>query len=160
MWLLISIQVAYKTTGQERTILEGAAARAFKHVSGPTLDLVLQDSQCLGGSKMSKGAKVMTIIETYRHEWGWSDADVARVMLEALPEYSKAKRRESVPQADSEDWADLAAMAEAISVVQTGPEMEAEAAPSGADTALLAPLARVMAGDCGRRGSIIYKPCV
>ena len=122
MWLLISIQVAYKTTGQERTILEGAAARAFKHVSGPTLDLVLQDSQCLGGSKMSKGAKVMTIIETYRHEWGWSDADVARVMLEALPEYRKAKPRESAPQPDNEDWADLAAMAEAISVVQTGPE--------------------------------------
>ena len=158
--MLISREVGYQVVGSERTILEGAAARAFKHVSGSTLDLVMEDSQIQGRSKMTKGHKVMSIVEAYRHEWGWSDADVARIMLEALPEYA-TKQRETKPQVDAEDWGDLAAMAEAMSVVSTGQEMEgeAEAAPCDGEV-LLQPLARVMDGDCGQRGRILYKLCV
>ena len=130
--------------------------RAFKHVSGPTLDRVLQDRQCTGTKSMSKAAKVMTIVQAHRHEWGWSDAEVARVMVDVLPEYSKP--RKSVPQADSENvWADLTSMAEVLSAVEAGgsaaeagADVQAEAkVSSSAEAALVESLARVQSGDFG-----------
>ena len=85
---------------------------------------------------------------------GWSDVDVARVMVQTLPEY-KAKRRRSAPQdAGDDNVLDDLISPELLSAVSA--EMSAEpldpasavSAPEGNDD-LIESLARCRAGDIG-----------
>ena len=73
------------------------------------------------GSKPNKTDKIRVLIESYRHEWQWSEVDMARAMMLVWPDYRKTARlrRPQCPSAERDkaaehDWDNIHSIAEAL----------------------------------------------
>jgi len=138
-------QVAYRVNDKPMTLLEAAASRAFKHLSEAMLDRFLAD--ITAKSRPNRADKIRVLIDSWRHEWGWGDADVARAMMQVWPAFKQSVRPRRPPcrEASTPDglvWDDIHSVAEALRQAQED-ENAATAGPaapssSGLQDAVLA----------------------
>lgn len=140
-------QVAYRVNGKPRTLLEAAASRAFAHLSEAMLDKFLAD--ITAKSRPNRADKIRVLIDNWRHEWGWGDADVARAMMQVWPAFKQSVRlrrppcREAAAESTPNEhiWDDIHSVAEALRQAQEGEKAATAglAAPSsGLQDAVLA----------------------
>jgi hypothetical protein len=136
----LSAQVAYESIGRARCLLEAAAARGFGHVPTEVLNNILEDLSIPPGSK-PRLSKVSRIIDACKAQWGWSQVDVAKALMQILPGAKPPARGPAIPESTGRDyiWSDLPSIAAALEAhkmgCQSGPP-EAAAPPSRVEAVL------------------------
>ena len=77
--------------------MEAAAASGFRHVPTHVRQRCLNDIAVTGLRYVHQQAGAL--INAYRHQWGWSDVDVARAMRHVLEPKAPAARK---PEAEAD----------------------------------------------------------
>jgi hypothetical protein len=118
-------------------LLEAAAARGFSHVPTYVLDSILADMAEPVGSK-ARLSKVSRIIEFWKAQWGWSQVDVARALMQILPGAKPFSRGPAIPESIGREfiWNDLPSIAAALAAhrgCQTSAPAEPTEPPSQAE---------------------------
>ena len=93
-FLSLFIKVGYTVASSPRSIVESAAARGFQKCTA-LLPLCLNAKGLPNPSKTQD--KLLTLIQAFQGEWGWSKADIGRAMQHTLKEF---KNNSTPPGAD------------------------------------------------------------
>jgi hypothetical protein len=107
-------------------LLEAAAARGFAHVTTDVLDNILSDISQPVGSK-PRLSKVSRIIDFWKAQWGWSQVDVARALMQVMPGAKPPARKPAIPESTGRDfiWSDLPSIAAALEAHKVGVQSDA-----------------------------------
>ena len=98
--------------------MEAAAAFGFQYVSAAVVDACLAKIRCKPGRTAAHRAGAL--IDAYKDEWGWSQVDCARALMNVLPRNKKTRRTGPSDKADDGPvWEDLPSLVEALQAHQT-----------------------------------------
>jgi hypothetical protein len=113
--------VAYESKGRARCLLEAAAARGFAHVPTDVLDNILTEMADTAGNK-PRLSKVSRIIDFWKAQWGWSQVDVARALMQIMPGAKPSAKGPAIPESTGRDfiWSDLPSIAAALEAHKLG----------------------------------------
>ena len=120
--------------------MEAAAAFGFKHVSPAVVDACLARIRSKPGRTGPQRAGAL--IDAYKDEWGWSQVDCARALMDILPGQKKKKKRTGPSDMAANTgfvWEDLPSLIEALKVhEQRGAQPDQEQpGPAGGPDALV-----------------------
>lgn len=111
-------QVGYEALGCTRSILEAAAAKGFSHVSTRTLNRLLDDNDVKVAHSKRRDVKFSALLHKFKDTWSWSDVDIARALMQAMPEHKQTRCQHSLNFAQPDEpefvWDDLPSICAAL----------------------------------------------